>query len=320
MKKLLILLLTCLMLISITACKNNAEDDGLVLTGIVYDRSTPAYKDYQIAYLKCENNTYAIVIPKSVDIEWDSKRLRKEIYGTASVDPFYCLDWGFELTVVCGEETEAIPDEPFRGPVEVAKWYTAEKVTISGKGEWVEVLAAKPVIYLYPDEETDVTVTLDYDGELTCTYPKSDGVWNVTAYPDGTLVDANGQEYNYLYWEGVTDAEYDFSKGFCVKGEDTAEFLETALAQLGLTRREANEFIVYWLPLMEVNEYNIIAFQTDVYEENAKLAVVPAPDTIIRVFMAWYGVYDKIEIEPQELKAPERTGFTVIEWGGSEIK
>ena len=32
----------------------------------------------------------------------------------------------------------------------------------------------------------------------------------------------------------------------------------------------------------------------------------------------WYR--DKeIEIEPQELKSPERAGFTVIEWGGSEI-
>ena len=29
----------------------------------------------------------------------------------------------------------------------------------------------KPVIYLYPQEETDVTVQLDYDGVLTCTYP-----------------------------------------------------------------------------------------------------------------------------------------------------
>ena len=89
---------------------------------------------------------------------------------------------------------------------------------------------------------------------------------------------------------------------------------------MGLTRREANEFIVYWLPLMEVNEYNVIAFQSDVYEDNAKLTVEPTPDTVIRVFMAWYGTDEQIEIEPQELTAPEREGFTVIEWGGSQIK
>ena len=185
--------------------------------------------------------------------------------------------------------------------------------------EYEEALDAKPVIYLYPEEETEVTVTLEYAGKLTSTYPESNGTWNVTAKPDGTLTDANGQEYNYLYWEGVTDAEYDFSKGFCVKGEDTAGFLETALAQLGLTRKEANEFIVYWLPLMEVNEYNVISFQGTNYEEHAKLTVEPTPDTVIRLFMAWYGTDEPIEIEPQNLTAPERTGFTVIEWGGSEI-
>jgi len=186
--------------------------------------------------------------------------------------------------------------------------------------EYEEAVAAKPVIYLYPEEETEVTVQLDYSGELTCTYPKSDGTWSVTANPDGTLFDENGQEYNYLYWEGVSDAEYDFSEGFCIKGEDTAEFLEMALTDLGLTRREANEFIVYWLPLMEVNEYNIISFQSENYTEHAKLTVEPTPDTMIRVFMAWYGTDKEIEIEPQELKAPERTGFTVIEWGGSQVR
>ena len=92
----------------------------------------------------------------------------------------------------------------------------------------------KPVIYLYPTEETAVSVKMHYNGELTCTYPEYNGEWNVTAYPDGTLIDDKGQIYNYLYWEGLSDVSYDFSKGFCVKGEDTASFLETALAKLGL--------------------------------------------------------------------------------------
>ena len=34
-----------------------------------------------------------------------------------------------------------------------------------------EQAAAKPVIYLYPEKETTVTVKLDYAGTLTCTYP-----------------------------------------------------------------------------------------------------------------------------------------------------
>ena len=182
-----------------------------------------------------------------------------------------------------------------------------------------EPICAKPVIYLYPEETTEVTVKLDLQGELTCTYPEYRDGWTVTAQPDGTLTDANGQIYNYLYWEGKCATAYDFSAGFCVKGSDTAAFLETALAKLGLNRREANEFIVYWLPLMQENEYNVISFQTDVYTESAPLNISPAPDTLLRVFMAWYGSPTEVEIAPQALTALERNGFTVVEWGGTKI-
>lgn len=178
----------------------------------------------------------------------------------------------------------------------------------------------KPVIYLYPEETEDVSVELDYAGDLTCTYPEHNGKWSVTAQPDGTLTDADGQTYNYLYWEGENDASYDFSKGFCVAGSDTAAFLESALDQLGLTRREANEFIVYWLSLMQDNPYNIISFQTDAYTQAAQLHIDPEPDTLLRVFMAWKASDAPVEIPAQELTAPKRAGFTVVEWGGCHVK
>ena len=177
----------------------------------------------------------------------------------------------------------------------------------------------KPVIYLYPEQGEQVSVRLDYDGKLTCTYPEYDNGWHVTAAPDGRITDENGQEYNYLYWEGETEQEYDFSEGFCVAGEDTAEFLEDALDRLGLTRREANEFIVYWLPRMEQNEYNLISFQSEAYTDHARLSIQPEPDTVIRVFMAYKPVENEQEIPEQTLAAPERSGFAVVEWGGCEL-
>ncbi len=183
-----------------------------------------------------------------------------------------------------------------------------------------EDVAYKSVICLYPEKETEVSVHLSLNGAFTCTYPAYKDGWNITASPDGTLTDSKGQTYNYLYWEGTTYAEWDMSKGFCVKGEDTAAFLEDVLAKQGLTRREANEFIVYWLPLMQDNAYNIISFQTDVYTSAAKLAVSPKPDTLIRVFMTWKASEDYIELEQQIFTAPERTGFTAVEWGGTQIK
>ena len=179
---------------------------------------------------------------------------------------------------------------------------------------------AKPVIYLYPEEVTDVTVRLDYSGELTCTYPAYDGGWTVTAAPDGTLTDDTGQTYNYLYWEGEGPADYDFSRGFCIPGADTAAFLSDALSRLGLTRREANEFIVYWLPQMEQNPYNLITFQQEAYAETAPLTVTPQPDSILRVFMAWKPLSEPIAIAPQALPAFERHGFILVEWGGAKVR
>ena len=76
--------------------------------------------------------------------------------------------------------------------------------------------AEKPVIYLYPEQETDVRVTLDLAGELTCAYPAYSDGWSVRAAPDGTLTDEDGQTYRYLYWEGTSAVDYDFSAGFCV--------------------------------------------------------------------------------------------------------
>lgn len=152
---------------------------------------------------------------------------------------------------------------------------------------------AKPVIYLYPTTQTDVSVKLELQGKLTCTYPEYNNGWNVTANPDGTLINkADGREYSYLYWEGKGNSNWDLSKGFVVKGEDTVKFLQEKLEYLGLTARELNEFIVYWLPLMKDNRYNLITFQTAIYENNAKLHITPEPDSILRVFMA-YKALDK---------------------------
>ena len=194
-------------------------------------------------------------------------------------------------------------------------------LTLCACGPREEMVAEeKPVIYLYPETETRVTVKLDLPGELTCTYPAYDGGWTVTAAPDGTLTDEHGRTYNYLDWEGEVANGFDFSEGFCVAGSDTAAFLEDALDRLGLTRREANEFLVYWLPRMQDNPYNLIAFQQEAYTESAKLTVSPQPDSVLRVFMAWKPLARPVDVPAQTLPGFERRGFTLVEWGGAEVR
>ena len=189
--------------------------------------------------------------------------------------------------------------------------------------EYQAATAAKPVIYLYPEEDTEcsVKVTLQ-NGKLTCTYPEhgENGWQNFTATPDGTLIFPDGKQYYCLYWEGKCDLEPDFTKGACVKGSETAAFLEKALAEMGLSEREANEFIIYWLPILQENPYNLISFQTEAYTSVAELEITPTPDSLLRVYMTAKPLDHYEEIEPQTFDGFERKGFTVIEWGGSIIE
>ncbi len=180
----------------------------------------------------------------------------------------------------------------------------------------------KPVIYLYPTEDnTEISVSLEYNGNLVELIPEfsTDKTWNVTANKDGKI-SVDGKTYDYLFWEGDPNYSYDFYSGFCIKGEDTKQFLEEKLTILGLNASEKEEFIEFWLPMMEKNTYNLISFQGSTYNNGAKLTVNPQPDSLIRVFMAWYPTEKFIKINPQYLETPSRTGFTVVEWGGNKVK
>lgn len=186
-----------------------------------------------------------------------------------------------------------------------------------------QIVDLKPVIYLYPEKETDVNVKLDYYGKLTTTYPAYKSSWKVKAFPDGHLVNStDNKEYSYLFWEGVDkDATYDLSKGFVIKGSDTAGFLQDKLSKLGLTPKEYNEFIVYWLPKMQDNEYNLIHFASkEEYDDRARLNISPEPDSMLRVFMVYKALDNEVDVAPQQLETFERKGFSVVEWGGSEVK
>ncbi len=181
-------------------------------------------------------------------------------------------------------------------------------------------MTGKPVIYLYPEKETKVTVNLDFDGKITYTYPAINNGWKVLAKPDGTLTNlADNSTHYYLFWEGTARPEWTYEKGFVVKGSETEKFLRENLAKMGLTPREYNDFITYWVPKMQENQYNLISFSGDEYSEIAKLTVDPKPDSVIRIHMMWKALDEPIEIKPQVLTTFERKGFTLVEWGGTEL-
>lgn len=184
------------------------------------------------------------------------------------------------------------------------------------------VTVDKPIIYLYPTLETNITVKLLNDNLITHSYPKYNNEWNVRASSNGDLIDLKTNRKLYaLYYESKQNINFSTDDGFVIEGKDTAKFLEEKLEILGLNERESEEFIIYWLPKLENNKYNYIRFATmDEININMPLEINPKPETLIRILMTYKKLDNKIDIKEQKLTKIVRNGYTVVEWGGTEIK
>lgn len=248
---------------------------------------------------------------------------------TDGVDPYkYYYYERNEAGEYVGKETDTYPEGLYfltednsmdYGMVGRAKEYFCNPVTgLVGMLAWGEIGGyAKPVLYLYPEEETEVTVRFARPELLTTVYPAYTDSWQVTAAPDGTLTDAREREYYALYWEESGTISVDFTTGFCVAQKDAAAFLEEKLDCLGLTNREANEMIMYWLPVLERNRYSLVYFElTESREAYNHLRITPEPDSLLRIAIHIRASDEYVQMDEQQLPAWERSGFSAVEWGG----
>lgn len=206
-------------------------------------------------------------------------------------------------------------------PVPIFYWQDA-------LGRWVEYRAVgilplaecgKPVIYLYPEQPTDVSVRLPSFINVTVsdpTYPTNG--WRVTAQPNGQLTShADGNTYGSLYWEGTGVGYAPPKDGFIVKDGDVESFLRNILPKYGLNETEAREFMEFWLPEMQGAPYYRVSFLTSAWSNAAPLYVSPRPQTSIRIFMDWKPLSAPMSLPEPKIITPARTGFTLVEWGGT---
>lgn len=190
-----------------------------------------------------------------------------------------------------------------------------------------DVVLKKPAIYLYPEKKQQIEVTHHFKGKLLTTYPLYAGKWTVIADPSGDLYNAaDKRSYKYLFWDGLytfSPDHYNYDTGFYVNRKDYASFLQTKLADIGLTENEINDFVVYWLPAMNRYRDCFVHFRiNDNIGGSSELVTKPAADTVIRVFMEFYGIADLAaapKVAQQQLPSFIRKGFTLVEWGGTEI-
>jgi hypothetical protein len=179
----------------------------------------------------------------------------------------------------------------------------------------------KPVIYLYPKKETQVKVQVD--AKITKSEPiyPTQG-WSVTAKPNGELIYQN-QSYPYLFWEGLGNGIYpDYkNQGTLVSQKDLIPTLYKQLSQLGLNQKESADFMEFWQPKLPKTPYvRLTWLNTKDMDTLAPLNVSPKPDTVIRIFLEFEGLDQPVKLKSQNLTAPSRSGFTLIEWGGLLLK
>ena len=176
----------------------------------------------------------------------------------------------------------------------------------------------KPVIYLYPEKTTAVSVKLEPQGGFTYTEPAYNGGWSVVAEPNGNLTEmASGKNYPYLFWEGRGGIYQTPTMGFVVRQGEVHGFLIQKLAELGLNQNESADFIEFWEPRMQGAPYYFVSFFGNrLMDEIAPLTITPKPDTVIRILMDFQPLQKPIKVQGYPIKTPVRQGFTVVEWGG----
>lgn len=217
-----------------------------------------------------------------------------------------------------GSEYEVVSFETYRQSTPVLLWQ-------DGYGQWVvlqndayAMLAecGKPVVYLYPQTDTPVTVLVG--AEITKSEPSYNNGWSGVAKPDSQIV-VDGVTYPYLFWEGHGEGVYPDTSavGVVVPQNQVRATLDRQLDALGLTDREQADFTEFWVPLLPTDPYvRLTWLTTAAMNQIAPLTITPEPDTLIRVFLDFEGMVTPVSVRPQTLRAVPRVGFTAVEWGG----
>ncbi|KAL8287170.1 hypothetical protein RQP46_003622 [Phenoliferia psychrophenolica] len=227
----------------------------------------------------------------------------------------------------------------------------------------LSLCGGKPVIYLFPTSilpSATVRLTLVPSWTFSALYPvvkpdtsilggDSTVVWNVSATPDGSLVDlASGEELAYLFWEAHTidlqisdlsdpshhskrsvssgprnDLAFDPRRpsltpdnAILLPLSTLLPYLSKILKSLTLHTSARNDFITYWLPsFIRLDTRGMLIAMRFVpqveYAQAAKVEVEPRPDVVTRIFMLFGGVKGSNREEWVDAEARVAT----IDWG-----
>lgn len=173
----------------------------------------------------------------------------------------------------------------------------------------------KPNVYIYPETNIDLSVNIEFPlgGEIIASIPEYGTGWMVNVDSNG-LID---NKYSYLFYESIQPDVWQNVTGWNVKQAELKSFFEGNLKAYGFIEPEIKDFTEYWIPrLNEFKYYNIYPQTEETIERAVLLNLSEKPDHILRLYYLIEGCNKRIDkISEPEIKAFQRSGFVVTEWG-----
>lgn len=175
-----------------------------------------------------------------------------------------------------------------------------------------EMQAYAPNIYLYPETTiiADVNLSFPSGGEVTESSPPYGNGWTVTVSPEGII----DNEYDYLFYEASLPSNLSTDYGWLLTTDNLENEFRVLLTNLGFKGREIDDFVDYWVPILDNAPYYGI-YPQDI-NSLIELTINPAPVNTLRELFLVRALYNEIDIPaPPDNGTFSRGGYVVIEWG-----
>lgn len=269
-----------------------------------------------------DDNIFLFLKNKRVDVKPTSKG-NKGLFAS-----FYVKPGSSELSLYSGEKG-SFCDCP---QLNLKAGYTY-RFKVKFEDAMIEnMVAYKPVLYLYGNTKQFYTVDIANPGSFKSVYPKPDSMnnqfiqWNIGYDPHSGILH-KGKYYPYLFWDGPIDPHVVtsslYQSGAIISSDTLVDFLDRTLEEIGFNSQEKTDFITYWIPQMSLHPFVWLSLkQDDDCNMVATYSIKPALSKLNRVFMFWSPVRspsDYPNLHADELKPLIRSGNYGVEWGGAKI-
>ncbi len=200
-----------------------------------------------------------------------------------------------------------------------ATWFANKLNEINNAGIGPDGLPVKkPNIYLYPEKDTLLTVTLGNPDLITVSDPLYENGWNIMAKPDGSLI-LNDCKYTYLFYECLADPHaFETEYGFEISAAKREAVFRNILSRYGLNTTEINDFVEFWTTELDENtDYVMYPQSQDLVDELMPLHISEDPDSILRLWFLFEKADPERTVTEPDVSSFSRNGFSVVEWGGA---